>query len=159
MEDLFREEDFVQEKKFRPWRYVFIYYIIALLHLGMFTVSVGKTIILPQHEYWFYAYRVWIIMSVVFPLFLAFAMVFFNKKMISLPLKTIFFSLLGLGSTYLFGFLLLSLADRMERKEPDPDDIRIPICLAGFITLLYCIIILPLARYKQKRKVSNGDYS
>lgn len=152
MEDLFREEDFVQEKKFRPWRYVFIYYTIALVHLGMFTVSVGKTIILPQDEYWFYAYRVWIIMSVVFPLFLAFAMVFFTKKMISLPLKTIFLSLLSLGFTNTFALFLVSQIEiNLSGKTSDSDDVLIPLCLGGFYTLLFCLLVLPVARYKQKR--------
>lgn len=152
MEDLLKEEEFIKAKEFRLLRHVLLYSLIVLVQLTLLFLSINYISQDTASDLVAYLMRAWIVLNVFSPLGLAFMMVFYNKKMILLPLKTIFYALACLAFAYVIAFLGVSHVDALQLdRATTPEDYFIPLGVGCGILLLYSIIILPIANYKKKK--------
>lgn len=149
MPNLIHENDFIQIKKFNPWKSISLCCVIAIVQVSSFVIFLTSTEAFSTNEYAIYFYRVWTILNLLFPLLLAFFMVFFNKKIVVLPLKTLFLALSCLGVTYTLG-LYLSMAIYSYYKDyPVTEyDIYMPLACGFSYFVIFSSIVLPIARYK-----------
>ena len=136
MEDLLREEDFIQQKTFNPWKRFKLFYLITLGHVLIIycCAILGDTentaTIISCFAYF------------ISPLLIPFIVVFGKQEFTVLNKKFLAFGLLTLNLIYSFSFLIVAIIT--ERKIFDMDDhIMVSFQVSAFILALY-VVTTPL---------------
>lgn len=145
MEDLLKEDEFITTK-YNPWKRFGVFYIILfivfILYYIIQEVVIGED---PDDGQL-------VIMLFGLPFCVSFVMIFHKKENIGLPLKTITLALLILVMTC---FLSLAVIGFMNDGAIFLEEIKFVFMFGGVYFVLFIFIsaiILPVVRYKQKKK-------
>ena len=123
--------------------------VIATVHAAQLFVFIANTDMFNGNRYIIYAFTVLTIFNILFPVLLAFFMVFFNKKMISLPLKMLFLALVCLTVTYTLCLYIGTVIEMyLKGNVMTTLDKVVPLYFGMAYLFLFCISVLPIARYK-----------
>lgn len=159
MQDLLKEEEFIKEKPYNPWKSFRLFYAIAVAEVLLFY---GIRIMLRDA----FGITNSLILAIAFnllPLGTALFMFYYMKENFLLKTKTILLGLLGLVSVYAF---MVSLGTILAFREFLPDSSvwdYLLVQLGGFTgTVLFhhfvcsVIILIIAARFKRRHKLKTA---
>lgn len=136
MEDLLREDDFLIKGSYNPSKYFRMFYFGAVIHFIMAAIVIGL-----------FTGNISIILLMIFsPLFMLFGMVFFNKRIAELAIRTILTSIGVLLGIYYILMLLVTLIANAAL-----DEILIMTLIFAVCFIVCSAIIVPIIKMKKKK--------
>jgi len=152
MNDLLNEEEFILKKKFSPRDTILKFCCIAVVQVTVFFIfdNRGGGFFIDEKMVVFY--QIWGFSNFLFPLVLAFLMIFSKKEMLLRPLKISFWGLVSLAGTYSVGFFVGNILHlNRTGKIVDAFEITFPFTLGFFYFIMFCVIVLPIAHFQRKK--------
>ena len=137
MEDLLREDDFlIKENSYNPSKYFRMFYWGAVVHFIVAAIVIAQLA----------AYIPIVLLMIISPIFMVFGMVFSNRRIVELTIKTILISVCFLLCIY-YAFMIVVM---LVVSPPLDEVLMMTSVFAGYFILCSAVIV-PVVKWKKKK--------